>query len=248
MSIVEQSIGAVAESDEKVEAGRQVWDLPVRIFHWSLAAAFLAAFVTNRLGVAYFKYHLWAGYAVLALVLFRILWGIFGTRHALFRNFVRGPKAIIAYARGLFTAGGPHYAGHNPVGALMVLALLAGAGAQAVLGLFSNDEIINVGPLYGLVSKEQSLALTSLHRKLFYVLAAAIAAHVLAVIAHRIFKGEHLVGAMITGRKPRETVSEREAISSSRLWLAAALALAVIAALASVILHAPAALVDATEF
>jgi cytochrome b len=254
MSIIEDFVGLTAprgavagksNAGEKQETERRIWDLPVRIFHWSLASAFLAAFVTNRLGVTYFKYHVWAGYVVIFLVAFRLLWGILGTRHARFRNFLRGPREILVYARSLLSTQSPHYAGHNPLGAVMVLALLAGAGVQAVTGLFSNDEICNVGPLYGLVTKAQSLVLTSLHRKLFYVLAAAIAAHVLAVLAHRIFKGEKLVRAMITGKKPGALAREEEAISSSRLWLAAPLALLVAASLAWVILHAPAAVADA---
>ena len=254
MSIIEESIGLTAprgavtgkaKAEDKLEAERRVWDLPVRIFHWGLASAFLAAFVTNRLGVTYFKYHVWAGYAVLALVAFRVVWGFLGTRHARFGNFLRKPREVLAYVRSLFSGHGPHYAGHNPAGALMVLALLAGAGVQAVTGLFSNDEIFNVGPLYGLVTKAQSLVLTSVHSKLFYVLAAAIAAHVLAVLAHKIFKGENLVRAMITGRKPAAVTPPEEAISSSRLWLAAPLALLVVAALAWVVLHAPAAVADA---
>jgi cytochrome b len=261
MSIIEDTIGVTDArgafedrwvkdeadaADQQVDESR-VWDLPVRIFHWSLAAAFVAALVTNKLGVTYFKYHVWAGYTVIVLVGFRLLWGFFGTRHALFRNFLRGPREILAYVRGVSAKTGQHYAGHNPVGALMVLALLAGAGVQAVTGLFGNDEIINVGPLYGLVTKDQSLALTSVHRRLFYVLLAAIAAHVLAVVAHKVFKNENLARAMITGKKPAELAPPQEAISSSRLWLAAPLALVVAAVLAWVIVHAPAAAVD-TEF
>jgi len=147
--------------------------------------------VTNRLGVTYFKYHVWAGYAVLALVAFRVVWGFLGTRHARFENFLRGPREVLAYVRSLFS-GRAHYAGHNPAGALMVLALLAGAGVQAVTGLFSNDEIFNGGSSLRFVTKAQSLALTSVHSKLFYLLAAAIAAHVLAVLAHKIFKARIL--------------------------------------------------------
>ncbi|MGY3581688.1 cytochrome b [Bradyrhizobium sp. USDA 4341] len=248
MSSLEQEIDSLVVEQEPAETERQVWDLPVRIFHWCLVLAFLAAFVTNRLGVAYFKYHVWSGYAVLTLVSFRIVWGFVGARHALFKNFLRGPREILAHARSMFSPSAPHYAGHNPLGALMVVALLLGAAAQAVLGLFSNDEIFNVGPLYGLVTKDLSLMLTSLHRRLFYLLAAAIAIHVLAVIAHKIFKDENLIRAMITGRKPLRLVAAEEAISSSRLWIAAPLALIVIGVLAWIILNAPATLADASEF
>ncbi len=242
MTALEQTSETVVAAPEAIAPGRLVWDLPVRIFHWGLVAAFISAFVTNKLGVRYFKYHIWSGYAVLILASFRVVWGFVGTRHALFLNFLRGPREILAYARNLFAANGSHYAGHNPAGALMVLALLAGAATQAALGLFANDEIFNVGPLYGLVTKEFSLVLTSLHRRLFYVLLGAIALHVLAVIAHRIFKGEDLVAAMVTGRKA--DAASDEAIASSRLWLAAPIAGGVIALLYWIIATAPPAALD----
>jgi cytochrome b len=225
-----------------------VWDLPVRIFHWSLVGAVIAAFVTNKLGVRYFKFHVWAGYTVIVLVAFRLVWGLVGTRHARFWNFLRGPLETLTYARDLVAGKDRGYPGHNPLGALMVLALLAALGAQSVLGLFGNDEIYNVGPLYGAVSKEFSLVLTSIHRQLFYWLAGAIALHVLAVVAHKIFKNENLVRAMITGRKPHHAVPDGEAIHSSRLWLAILLAAGLAAGLAFIVLHAPAAAADAGDF
>ena len=90
---------SAVETPQQVDH-RQVWDLPVRLFHWALVAAIISAFVTNRLGVAYFQYHVWSGYAVIILVSFRILWGIVGTRHAKFRQFVRSPAATLHYAFG----------------------------------------------------------------------------------------------------------------------------------------------------
>ncbi|MGO9673453.1 MAG: cytochrome b/b6 domain-containing protein [Methylocella sp.] len=219
---------------------RQVWDLPVRVFHWTLAAAIVGAFVTNKLGVSYFKYHVWFGYGVIVLVLFRIVWGVVGTRHARFLNFVRGPAETARYALLLFRGRRPHYAGHNPLGGWMVLALLVAAGVQATLGLFGNDDIFNVGPLAGYVSKDLSLQLTSIHRRLFYGIVVAIAVHVVAVIAHHVFAREKLVHAMITGRKPKEVLAERDAIASSRSWLAALLTVVFALALAFVVSHAPA--------
>jgi cytochrome b len=237
-------------------AERQVWDLPVRFFHWTLVVAFVTAYVTNRLGVAYFKYHVWAGYTVIVLVAFRLVWGLVGTRHARFWNFIRGPRETLVYARDLVlskrrkggngAAESRHYAGHNPLGAIMVLALLVGLGTQATLGLFANDEIINTGPLYGYVTKSVSLIFTSVHRQLFYWLAGAVALHVLAVIGHRVFKNENLVRAMITGRKPHHAVAAGEAITSSRVWLAVVVGLVLALALAYVVGHAP--LVDSAEF
>lgn len=221
-----------------------VWDLPVRIFHWSLVLAIIAAFVTNRLGVAYFRYHVWCGYAVIVLVSFRLVWGIIGTRHARFWNFVRGPVTTWRYLRNLVRGNSPHYAGHNPLGALMVLVLLLAVLVQAISGLFGNDEIFNVGPLYGYVTNELSLRLTSLHRQLFYWLAGAAAIHVVAVFAHWIFKRENLVGAMITGRKPRAHLQDGDVVHSSRTWVAAAVVILFSVGLAWIVLHAPAAVVD----
>jgi cytochrome b len=223
---------------------RQVWDLPVRIFHWTLAAAIVGAFVTNRLGVSYFKYHVWCGYAAIILVLFRIAWGFIGTRHALFRNFVRGPAATARYALLLWRGRKPRHAGHNPLGAWMVVGLLVAVGVQAAMGLFGNDDIFNVGPLAGYVSKDLSLQLTSAHRRLFYWIVAAISLHVAAVIAHHVFAGEKLTQAMITGRKPKEVLAESDSIASSRSWLAALVTIVLAAALAFVVSHAPAAIDD----
>ncbi|MGD0633528.1 MAG: cytochrome b/b6 domain-containing protein [Beijerinckiaceae bacterium] len=261
MTLFEDVTAITNERQAPASAERQVWDLPVRIFHWSVAGAFVAAFVTNKLGIAYFKYHVWAGYAVIVLVAFRLVWGLIGTRHARFWNFIRGPKETLIYARGLLVsksrnaknseaknhgAESRHYAGHNPLGAIMVLALLVGLGAQSTLGLFSNDEIFNTGPLYGYVTKDVSLVFTSIHRQLFYWLAGAVALHVLAVIGHRVFKNENLVRAMITGRKPHHAVAASEAITSSRVWLAVFVGLVLTLALAFAVGHAPP--VDSVEF
>lgn len=223
---------------EQVEH-RQVWDWPVRFFHWALVASFVGAFVTNKLGVSYFAYHVWCGYAVIVLVVFRILWGVVGARHARFVNFVRGPVGVLRYLSALGRGRRTRHPGHNPLGALMVLTLLGALGVQAGLGLFANDEIFNFGPLYGLVSKPFSLQLTSLHQKLFYWIAAAVAVHVAAVLVHVVVKREPLIRAMITGRKAASIVAPEEAIESSRGWLAAALLVAVSAALAALIAIAP---------
>lgn len=220
-------------------ARRKVWDWPTRFFHWSLVIAFVGAFVTNKLGASYFTYHLWCGYAVIVLVVFRIVWGFVGTRHARFGSFIQGPRGVLHYVsaagRGLHT----RYAGHNPLGGLMVLTLLFVLGAQALLGLFGNDEIFNAGPLASLVSKEASLALTSLHRKMFYLIAAVVGLHIVAVIAHVVLKREPLIRAMFTGAKPIELVDPEEAIRSSKGPLAAFLLIIISAALAAALHFIP---------
>ncbi len=220
---------------------RRVWDLPVRLFHWTLVAGVLASYVTSRLGPEYFRLHLAAGYLVTVLVVFRLLWGLFGTRHARFASFVRGPRAVWQYSASLLRGQPARHAGHNPLGALMVLALLASLFVQAATGLFSNDEIFNTGPLYAWVSEAFSLQLTSLHKLLFNWIATAILVHVLAIVAHRLLTRENLARAMWSGRKPAHAVTSDEVIGSSRLLLALLLLLIVVATLAWLVAHAPAA-------
>ncbi len=219
---------------------RLVWDWPVRVFHWSLVIAIVGAFVTNKLGVKYFGLHTFCGYTVIVLVAFRILWGICGARHARFVNFVHGPVAVLRYVSALGRGRRTHYAGHNPLGAIMVLALLALLGAQATFGLFANDEIFNAGPLAGLVSKSVSLGLTSLHRKIFYWIAGAAAIHVAAVMFHVFVKRENLVTAIITGRKAAHLVKQEEAIKSSHGLRAIGLFIALSFAFALLLQFAPA--------
>jgi cytochrome b len=230
--------------EKKTVEQRLVWDLPVRVFHWTLVLSVIMAYATHLLGVTYFKYHVWSGYTVLVLVSFRLLWGLVGTRHARFWNFVRGPITTLRYSRDWVRGREPHFAGHNPLGAIMVVVLLLTLLAQAALGLFGNDEIFNVGPLYGYISNELSVELTSWHRQLFYWIAGAIGLHVLAVLAHRIFKREQLVRAMVTGRKPKHKLAEFDGIHSSRLGLALTLVIALSALLVWIVSGAPVAVTD----
>lgn len=234
-----------ARTDEPVrisseKATRRVWDLPVRIFHWALVLSFVGAYLSNRAGVEYFTYHLWFGYAVVVLIAFRIVWGLVGTRHARFWSFVPGPVGTLRYLGDIVRRRPTHYSGHNPLGALMVLALLASLLVQSVAGLFANDEIVNTGPLIGFIDEDLSLRLTSLHRQLFYWIAAAVGLHIVGVLVHVIFKREPLIRAMFTGRKPATLVARSEEIASSRLWLAVVLLAGLAGALAWAVKHAPA--------
>jgi cytochrome b len=209
-----------------------------------LVASFIAAYVTNWLGVSYFTYHLWSGYFVIVLVGFRILWGIFGTHHARFANFVRHPLESVRYAKHLVKNKAQSYPGHNPLGALMVLLLLSVMMIQAATGLFANDEIFNAGPLYGYISNQLSLQLTSVHKELFYWILAAVTLHVAAVLFYVLVKRENLIKAMITGKKPRHGFEHARAIESSRIWLALFLIVLVSAVLAWVIITAPEVVLD----
>jgi cytochrome b len=227
---------------------RLVWDWPVRLFHWTLVAALTGAFVTNGLGVNYFVYHVWCGYTVIVLVAFRISWGLVGTRHARFSNFVHGPGGVLHYLSAIGRGRRTRYPGHNPLGALMVLMLLAALATEGGLGLFSNDEIFNVGPLSGLVSKSVSLQLTSLHRKAFYWIAALIALHIAAVLIHVCIRREGLIRAMLTGTKDAHTVSVDEAIDSSRGLVAFSIFVVITIGLATLLSMAPSVETDIAGF
>ncbi|MEY2625145.1 MAG: hypothetical protein RL412_920 [Pseudomonadota bacterium] len=212
-----------------------IWDLPVRIIHWSLLVAVVGAWLTRELEGDWFVWHTRFGYTVLVLVLTRVLWGFFGTRHARFAEFVRGPKTVIDYLR----SGTSSSVGHNPLGALMILAMLTMLLAQAVTGLFANDQVFETGPLFGYVAIETSDRLTSLHKQLFDWIAAAIAVHVAAALFYLWIRKENLILPMITGRKFAENIPEQERISSSRLWLAIVFAVIVGTGLAWIIRSAP---------
>lgn len=218
---------------------RLVWDWPVRIIHWSLVICVAGAWLTQNLERDLFRWHTWFGYAVTVLVVTRILWGLVGTRHARYASFVRSPAAAWRYLAGLFRGDAAKVAGHNPLGGWMVLLLLALLLAQAVTGLFANDQILNTGPLYGHVSSGLSDRLTSVHKQVFDILLGAIALHVIAAFAYLVFRRENLIGSMFTGRKPEASVPEAEAITGSRAALAALIAGLTAGALAWLVRSAP---------
>jgi cytochrome b len=219
---------------------RLVWDLPVRVTHWLLVVAVLGAWTTNKLGPAWFTWHLVCGCSVLVLVTFRLIWGFVGPRYARFSSFVRGPRTILAYLRG--HQGGvplPDAIGHNPLGGLSVLALLGLLLTQAVTGLYSNDDIANAGPFYGWVSEARSGQLTSIHHKVFLGLEILIGLHLAAILFYTFIKRVRLVGPMISGYKSAHIVPAGQEIRSSRLWAAVILLAALVAVLLWFIHRAP---------
>jgi cytochrome b len=214
------------------DGARRVWDLPVRLMHWGLVLAVTGAWLTRELEGDWFAWHTRCGYAVLLIAATRIVWGFVGTRHARFGDFVRGPRDILHYLRGDEGAAGARIVGHNPLGALMVLALLAMLLAQAVLGLFANDQVMSTGPLFGHVDAATSDRLTTLHKQLFDVIVAAIAIHVAAALFYLWVRRENLILPMITGRKPGSLLPPRAGdIGPSRTLLA----LAIVAALGALL-------------
>jgi cytochrome b len=174
----------------------RVWDLPTRLVHWLLVLLVVFSWWTAETGRL--EWHRWSGYWVLGLVLFRIYWGFVGSSTARFSQFVRGPKTIGAYLRGAWVTR----AGHNPLGALSVLALLGLLVAQVTLGLFAVDvDGIESGPLSLYVSFEAGRAAAHWHEDVFNVLTGLIVLHVLAVLYYLIAKKDNLVGPMVTGKR-----------------------------------------------
>lgn len=213
-----------------------VWDWPLRVFHWALAVSLGVSFATHYMGIEWFEWHRRAGYVALVLVCFRIAWGFFGPRYARFASFVRGPRAVFDYM-----SGRQPYpkAGHNPLGGLSVLVLLAVVAFQAGTGLFANDEIANAGPFYGWVTQETSNRLTALHALSSKLVMGLVALHLLAVAWYDFVRRAGLVRAMWTGRKPGA-----EGIASSRGLLALGIVVALVAALALALRAAPEATVS----
>ncbi len=217
----------------------RVWDLPVRVTHWLLLLAVIGAWASRKIEGDYFKWHVWCGYAVLLLVATRLVWGFVGTRHARFASFVRGPAAVLRYARALRGQGHETYAGHNPLGALMVLALLATLLVQALTGLFANDQVTETGPLFGHVSSALSDQVTTVHRKLSDLILIAIVLHVGAAFFYLAIRHENLIRPMITGLKPAASVPPGEGIGASRTWLAVLVLAALATLLWYVVRNAP---------
>jgi cytochrome b len=198
-----------------------VWDLPVRVFHWALVLLVISQVVTASIGGNAMQLHALGGYSILALVLFRILWGFLGGTHARFRDFVRGPAAVIGYAKSL--SKGPHveHRGHNPLGGWSVLAMLGALLVQAATGLFANDDVMMEGPLVKHVSGRASEIATAIHDVNAAVLLALIAMHVAAVLFYLLARKQNLIAPMITGRKP--SAISTEAARYGKTWLAAIL-------------------------
>jgi len=179
----------------------KVWDLPVRLFHWVVTALLILQWVTGKIGGDLMGYHVYCGYTILSLVIFRILWGFTGSTHSRFASFFAGPVATFRFARRLFSREAVPQVGHNPLGGWMVIALIVSLLLQAGSGLFANDGVATAGPLANLIGLEASNKVSDFHDANFKVLLALATIHVCAVFYHLIFKRENLTPAMFTGVK-----------------------------------------------
>jgi cytochrome b len=183
-----------------------VWDLPLRVFHWLLAATFAAAFVTAE-SKQFRELHAVLGYTTIALVAFRLVWGFVGTRYARFGAFPFSPSKAIGYLRDLIGRKPAHYVGHNPAGGIAMYAMLA----LVLVAGFTGIAVVN---------KVGGHLLKELHEGVANAMLALVAVHVAAAVLSSIFHGENLVRSMVTGRKRGEP---GDAIRSQRPLVAVVL-------------------------
>ena len=198
-----------------------VWDGPTRVFHWTLALSFAGAFLTAE-SERWRDVHVLLGYTVLALVAFRLLWGLFGSRYARFKSFAYGPRDVLGYLKSLFTRSPRRYLGHNPAGSMMIYALLLLALATGISGYLHYNEL---GGEW----------LEKLHETLAYGMLGLVFVHIAGVVVSSLLHKENLVSAMVTGYKQGDPAN---GIRRAR-WLVAALLIGALTALWTGIVQVP---------
>jgi cytochrome b len=204
---------------------KPLWDLPTRAFHWLLVMAVACSWISQEWD--YYTIHQWSGFTVLVLVVFRIGWGLVGSQHSRFSDFVRGPRAVIAHFRG----HGEQRPGHNAAGGWSILVLLSLLLAQALTGLFNSDELLYDGPFHHALDEAWTDRLGAWHETAFWALCAMMLLHILAIIYYQWIKHKKLIRAMITG-------GEGDSMPAP-LWRAPALLLVLIGLLYLAIQMAP---------
>jgi cytochrome b len=184
---------------ESVIVRARLWDGPTRLVHWSLVA--LVGFAWWSAETGRLEWHRWSGYAVIGLIVFRLVWGFAGSASARFASFVRGPRATIAYMRTLPKRARSEVPGHNPLGAWSVLAILAVLLTQVATGLFAVDvDGMESGPLSDKVDFDTGRLFALWHHLSFTALQVLVALHVAAVVFYLAYKRSNLIGPMVTGR------------------------------------------------
>ncbi|WP_020698269.1 cytochrome b/b6 domain-containing protein [Reyranella massiliensis] len=207
-----------------------VWDVPVRLFHWTLAVLLAVSYFTARAGGDWMNLHFWSGYAILTLLFFRIAWGFLGSTTARFSSFLKGPSAALAHLGHLLGRGRPRDAGHNPLGGAMVVVLILAVLAQAATGLFAADTDMGMvnGPLALKVADKWVERATDFHSFWINVLLILVGLHVLAVVFYLAWKRQNLIGAMFTGRKPADDVVEPGAAMPKLVFVSNRLAISLL--------------------
>lgn len=206
--------GGMPVLTEQHGATVRAWDAPVRLFHWTLVTLLIMSWVSRKYGDAGLVWHKWNGYAILVLVVWRVIWGFTGSSTARFRSFFYWPWTAASYGIDFALRKPRHFLGHNPLGGSVVFLMLGLVGLQGLLGLFSfyyEDETNNgKGPLANTISETLGNTITSLHLTVFNIILAIVALHIAANLLYLLWKGENLVGPMITGRKPARAYEDQQ--------------------------------------
>jgi cytochrome b len=204
-----------------------VWDLPVRLFHWLLVISLVASWYTSDGDKGLIDYHLQIGYFTLGLIIFRITWGIFGTRYARFSQFMPKKQALLNYIKNVKQEKSYSTVGHNPMGGLMVVLMLTLVLSQSISGLFMNDDVFTTGPYFESVSSSTQKLMSFIHNNVFDVIIVVSILHICAAFYYLIAKKINLIKPMITGYKSGEKFNGH-GITSSKLILALVIILAVV--------------------
>ena len=180
----------------------KVWDLPTRIFHWSLVVLVATALVTGFLSPEWWMdIHIWAGYGIIFLIIFRLVWGVFGSEFSRFKSFAFTPGVVLTHIRKLIILRPLHYIGHNPAGAMMIIALIFFLFSITISGFFVLGGQENQGPLAGVINYKFGHMAGELHEVMAFILMGLIALHIIGVIIETRLSRENLVKSMIDGYK-----------------------------------------------
>ena len=214
----------------------RIWDLPTRIFHWVLVLAVAASVITAHVGGNAMEWHFRLGYLIFTLLVFRLVWGFVGGRWSRFASFIYMPPTLLRYLRGGELPGEHLDAGHNPLGALSVFALLALLILQVATGLVADDEIASQGPLNKFVSGAVAGGASTWHADIGqWILLSLIALHVGAIVYYLHGKQTNLVRPMIAGDKAMPAGTPAATDSAATRLFALVLALACAGAVAWVV-------------
>ena len=215
----------------------KAWDVPTRLFKWTLVVLIVAAWISSSFADPTMTVHKATGYAILTLLVYRVLYGFCGASTARFSAFVRPPREVLAYFRALRANKAEPYLGHNPAGGAMIVLLLLACGVQALVGLFASDGVTASGPFADRIGDNLSAWAASIHATWFYAILGLAAVHIAVNLYYQFRKKDNVIGAMITGRKAVAPFADERAVRErSPLVALACLAVAAILVYASVAL------------
>lgn len=198
----------------------KIWDIPTRLFHWTLVLLFVFLIISGE-SDDLMEWHFYAGYLLAGLIVFRLIWGLLGTRYARFSALIIKPSAVFSYTKKLIQTEHTPHLGHTPPGSLMVVAMLLLLPLQLVTGMMSTDDILWNGPLYNYISDDIAEIAGEIHETVQGLLQALVGIHVLAIIFYKVKFKEQLVPAMLHGKKPgHDNDAARENMSAIKFLAA----------------------------